>query len=199
METGRRAKDVNQAGSTPMCGGWASGQISQFWGPHPKEWGAPALHPFSPDQDFGAEKRSPHKIWLKISGDSDRLYETEGSWKRRCLFKGPAHRFTRSQALTWALGRGKESWEAPETYRERLSSVASGWRLEGKPPFPLCWALLLCILQASTIRPVLSPPPNRQIWIWIGLDNFTWSTWWQFQIVNGQQAPPCALSRRSLL
>lgn len=49
--------------------------------------------------------------------------------------------------------------EALETYRKRMSCLASEQGLEGQPPFSLYWALLSCSLQVGTIFPMLSTPP----------------------------------------
>lgn len=52
--------------------------------------------------------------------------------------KRPAHRLTFSQALTLGPGGGVAACGVPETYRERLSGVASGQGLEGQLPFSFC-------------------------------------------------------------
>lgn len=52
--------------------------------------------------------------------------------------KGPAHRFTHKHALTLGSSREKVVLEVPETYREKLSCVASGQGLKEQLSLFLC-------------------------------------------------------------
>lgn len=62
---------------------------------------------------------------------------------------------THAFAGTLSSREGTVTQEAPETYRARLSRVASHQELDGQPPF------LPCSLWAGALFPVLSPPPTR--------------------------------------
>lgn len=98
-------------------------------------------------------KRGPHRDWQEgqrgetgwshaymwwlsnrrdISAEDGLQGETGGGWKFR-----HTHRQIHPQALTLVSGRGTAAWEVPETYKERLSCMASGSELEGKPSLSL--------------------------------------------------------------
>lgn len=89
------------------------------------------------------EEELPQHLAVKHSGDSDHPGKTEGCKKSRCPLKGPAHRFYRSQALTLGSSEGTVTQEESETYRERLTCMASVQGLERQLPFSLCKILLL--------------------------------------------------------
>lgn len=70
------------------------------------------------------EEESPQNIAVKIRKDSNCLGETECCWKPTHPLKGPTHSIVCFQALTLGSCRQKAAQEAPETYKERLNSVA---------------------------------------------------------------------------
>lgn len=90
-------------------------------------------------------------------------------------FNGPIQRLTLRHS-PWAPGM--VTWEVLETYRERLNCVASGWVVEGEPPFTPCRIFYPCHSQVGTNFTVLSLSVYGQIWICIGLVQSAYFTWW---------------------
>lgn len=78
-----------------------------------------------------------------------------------------------SEALTLGSGVIAVTQKSLETYKERVSFVTFWWVLKEKLLFLLCK-----IPQARTIFPVLSPPLQGQIWIFIDLVNSILVTPW---------------------
>lgn len=73
----------------------------------------------------GGGKRSPKTSGYEKLGISNCPGEIEGCEKPSCPFKGHVHILTCSQALLMSTGRHSVTQEESETYRERLSFVAS--------------------------------------------------------------------------
>lgn len=137
---------------------------------------APAPH-WAPQPRFPVTGR---RVFTKFVYENQQTFQPS-RWDRRLLetkvtsLKACAQFFP---LLGTHPGSGGETvvQKIPQTYRERLSCVVSRWGLVRKFPLLLCWALLLCSKQVSTILPVLSSPTPWPDLICIGLMNPAHST-----------------------
>ena len=90
-----------------------------------------------PSLEHQCQKSATYHLAVKIRGDSDmRVRQRAGGnpgvpLKRLCTN-------SHLQALTLGSGGRRAAWGVPETYREKLSYVALGRRLEG-------WGHCLCV------------------------------------------------------
>lgn len=109
------------------------------WGTYPLRREGSQLHTGLSARSICTGKRSPQNIWLWKSVGIPSILKSAENWS--ILLQG-LYLVLLPQTLTLGFGRGTVAPEAPQTCREMLSCVASGWELEGQPPLSLCWTLL---------------------------------------------------------